>query len=131
MGEVYHATDTRLKGAVAIKVLPEVLASLNHPNIAHVYGVEEADGLKALAMELVEGPTLADRLAEGALSVDEALPIARQVLVPSHGYRYGACRPSGTPRTQNAARSRTKTRKHAPAMGRQSEMIVPMPTPRT
>ena len=96
MGEVYRATDTNLKRAVAIKVLPasvagdherlarfqreaEVLASLNHPNIAHIYGLEDADGIKALVMELVEGPTLADRIAQGALPIDEALPIAKQI----------------------------------------------------
>ena len=82
MGEVYRATDTRLKRQVAIKVLPsmlaadperlgrfqreaEVLASLNHPHIAAIYGFEEANGVKALVMELVEGATLADRIAQG------------------------------------------------------------------
>ncbi|MEQ1760599.1 MAG: protein kinase [Vicinamibacterales bacterium] len=96
MGEVYRATDTKLKRQVAIKVLPqslatdaerlarfqreaEVLASLNHPNIAHIYGLEDADGTKALVMELVEGPTLDDRIAQGAIPVDEALPIAKQI----------------------------------------------------
>jgi len=96
MGQVYRATDTKLKRQVAIKVLPasvagdaerlarfqreaEVLASLNHPNIAHIYGLEDADGVKALVMELVEGPTLADRIAQGAIPVDEALPLARQI----------------------------------------------------
>ena len=96
MGEVYRATDTKLKRDVAIKVLPsalaadperlarfqreaEVLASLNHPNIAAIYGLEEADSTKALVMELVEGPTLADRIAQGAIPVDEALPIAKQI----------------------------------------------------
>ncbi len=96
MGEVYRATDTKLKRQVAIKVLPaaltadhdrlarfqreaEVLASLNHPNIAAIHGLEESDGLKALVMELVEGPTLADRIAQGAIPLDEALPIARQI----------------------------------------------------
>ncbi len=96
MGEVYRATDTNLKRAVAIKVLPdafafdserlarfqreaEVLASLNHPNIAQVYGLEGVDGGKALVMELVEGPTLADRIAQGPIPLDDALPIARQV----------------------------------------------------
>ena len=56
-----------------------MLASLNHPNIAAIYGLEEADGVKALVMELVEGPTLADRIAQGAIPLDEALPIARQI----------------------------------------------------
>src|SRR5258707_5726629 len=92
MGEVCRATDTKLGRDVAIKILPEafaqdpdrmarftreaqVLASLNHPNIAAIYGVEE----RALVMELVEGPTLAERIAQGAIAVDEALPIARQI----------------------------------------------------
>ena len=96
MGEVYRATDSRLKRQVAIKILPsgvaadpdrlarfqreaEVLASLNHPHIAAIYGLEEANDVKALVMELVEGPTLADRIAQGALPLDEAVPIARQI----------------------------------------------------
>jgi eukaryotic-like serine/threonine-protein kinase len=96
MGEVYRATDSRLKRHVAIKILPaalaadpdrlarfqreaEVLASLNHPHIAAIYGLEESDGIKALVMELVEGPTLADRIVEGPIPIDEALPIARQI----------------------------------------------------
>src|SRR4051794_30513712 len=96
MGEVYRATDTNLKRQVAIKVLPasvatdperlarfqreaEVLAALNHPNIAHIHGLEKSDGTIALVMELVEGPTLAERIAQGALPVDEALPIAKQI----------------------------------------------------
>jgi Tol biopolymer transport system component len=96
MGEVYRATDTNLKRAVAIKVLPEsiaaererlarfqreaeVLASLNHPNIAAIYGLERSDGATALVMELVEGPTLADRIAKGPIPLDEALPIAKQI----------------------------------------------------
>jgi eukaryotic-like serine/threonine-protein kinase len=96
MGEVYRATDTRLKRQVAFKVLPssvtadpdrlarfqreaEVLASLNHPNIAGLHGIEESDGVKALVLELVEGPTLADRIAEGPVPLADALPIARQI----------------------------------------------------
>ncbi len=100
MGEVYRARDTKLKRDVAVKVLPsalaanperlarfqreaEVLASLNHPNIAAIYGLEEADSTKALVMELVEGPTLEDRIAQGAIPVDEALPIANKSPKPS------------------------------------------------
>jgi serine/threonine-protein kinase len=96
MGEVYQATDTNLKRQVAIKVLPasmaadaerlarfqreaEVLAALNHPNIAQIHGLEKSDGTIALVMELVEGPTLADRIADGAIPIDEALPIVRQI----------------------------------------------------
>ena len=96
MGEVYRATDTRLKRDVAVKVLPaalagdpdrlarfqreaEVLASLNHPNIGGIYGLEESGGVTALVLELVEGPTLADRIAQGAIPIDESLPIARQI----------------------------------------------------
>ena len=96
MGEVYRATDTNLKRSIAIKVLPhavasdgdrlarfqreaEVLASLNHPNIAAIYGLEKRDGTTALIMELVEGPTLADRIARGPLPVDDALPVAKQI----------------------------------------------------
>src|SRR3990172_982535 len=97
MGEVYRATDTKLKRDVAIKVLPEpfaadadrlarfqreaeVLASLNHPNIAQIYGLEKAEGITALVMELIEGPTLADRLEQGPLPAEEALPIAMQII---------------------------------------------------
>ena len=96
MGQVYQATDTKLDRDVALKVLPQaftddpdrlvrfereakVLASLNHPNIGHIYGLEEAAGQKALVLELVEGPTLADRIAQGPIPVDEALPIAKQI----------------------------------------------------
>jgi serine/threonine-protein kinase len=96
MGEVYRATDTKLKRPVAVKVLPaslasdrervarlrreaEVLAALNHPHIAQIYGLEDSTDVTALVLELVEGPTLADRLARGPMSVDEVLPIAKQI----------------------------------------------------
>ena len=96
MGEVYRAHDTTLDRDVAIKVLPDafatdperlarfereakVLASLNHPNIAAIYGLEKSDDTRALILELVEGPTLQDRIAKGPIPLDEALPIARQI----------------------------------------------------
>jgi serine/threonine protein kinase len=96
MGEVYRARDSRLNRDVAIKVLPiifasdaermarfqreaQLLASLNHPNIASIYGLEEKDGVRALVMELVEGPTLAVRIGAGPILIEEALPIARQI----------------------------------------------------
>ena len=96
MGEVWRATDSRLRREVAIKVLPpaftadrerlarfereaQTLASLSHPNIAAIYGLEEADGVRALVMELVDGEDLSARIARGALPLDEALPIARQI----------------------------------------------------
>jgi serine/threonine protein kinase len=114
MGKVWRARHTALKRDDALKVLPDafaadpdrlarfqreaqVLASLNHPNIAHVYGLEEGPAeaghhVRALVMELVEGPTLAERIEQGPLVVDEALSVARQVLEALEAaHELGAC----------------------------------------
>jgi eukaryotic-like serine/threonine-protein kinase len=96
MGEVYRARDTKLGRDVAIKILPShftsdpdrlarferearVLASLNHPHIGAIYGLEDADGVRALVLELVDGETLADRITRGPIPVQDALSIARQM----------------------------------------------------
>src|SRR5207342_2072755 len=96
MGEVYRARDTKLKREVAIKILPdefsrdpdrisrfqreaEVLASLNHPHIAAIHSLEQANGSRFLVLELVEGETLAGRIQRGALPIDEALTIAKNI----------------------------------------------------
>jgi serine/threonine protein kinase len=114
MGEVYRAKDKVLGRDVAIKVLPEefakdadrvarfqreakLLASLNHPNIAAIHGLEEANGTHFLVLELIEGDTLADRLRRGAISVEESLKLALQIaeaLEAAHenGYSKSPCR---------------------------------------
>jgi len=96
MGEVYRARDAKLNRDVALKIVSgafiadpdrlarfrreaQVLASLNHPNIAAIYGFEDSGATHALVLELVEGPTLADRIAEGPIALVDAIPIAKQL----------------------------------------------------
>ncbi|MGO8793925.1 MAG: protein kinase domain-containing protein [Candidatus Sulfotelmatobacter sp.] len=123
MGEVYRATDTKLGRDVALKVIPreftqeaqrmarfqreaQILASLNHPNIASIYGLEESAGVRALVMELVEGPTLGERIAQGSIPVEEAVPIAKQIAealeyAHEHGIIHRDLKPANIKLTDN------------------------------
>ena len=124
MGQVYRARDTKLNRDVALKVLPDsfandperlarftrearTLASLNHQNIAHIHGLEESGGVRALVMELVEGEDLSQRIGRGALPVDDALPIAMQIddaleLIGHDGRRWRPPPPPMTGRVQKS-----------------------------
>jgi serine/threonine-protein kinase len=123
MGEVYRARDARLQRDVAIKLLPasvaadpdrlarftreaQLLATLNHPNIGAIYGVEESDAGAALVLELVEGPTLADRIAHGPVAPDDAIAIARQGGVREGGPALGAVPPRAGAATARRHRRR-------------------------
>jgi len=118
MGEVYRARDARLDRDVAVKVLPasvasdperlarlqreaRTLAALNDPHIAQIYGLEDSGGVTALVMELVEGPTLADRIAQGPIPLEESLPIARQIAEALEGSARARHR---SPRSQTGKR---------------------------
>ena len=123
MGEVYRATDTNLKRQVAIKVLPaavagdaerlarfqreaEVLAALNHPHIAAIYGLEKTPDVTALVMELVEGEDLSQRMARGAIPLDEALPIAKQIAdALEAAHEQGSFTAISSPPTSRSART--------------------------
>lgn len=135
MGEVYSASDTTLGRQVAIKILPDALAadpdrlarfereartlaSLNHPHIAAVYGFEHwADAVPrraALVMELVEGPTLARRIAEGPLPLDEVLPISRQIAEAIEAaHAQGIARSAWRMRRMRGWRSKTRSRRRS------------------
>jgi serine/threonine protein kinase len=125
MGEVYRARDSKLGRDVAIKVLPEaftrdagrvlrfereakLLAALNHPNIAAIYGIEDSNGSLALVMEYVDGPTLADRIRSGPIPIEEVLPIARQIAdaleyAHEHGIVHRDLKPSNVKVTSDDA----------------------------
>ena len=125
MGEVYRARDTKLGRDVAIKVLPSafasdhdrmvrfqreahVLASLNHPHIASIYGLEDSDATHALVMELVEGPTLHERIALGAIPLEEALQVAKQIAealeyAHEHGIVHRDLKPANVKLTKDGA----------------------------
>ena len=147
MGEVYRATDTKLDRDVALKVLPDlftsdpdrlarfereakVLASLNHPNSGHIYGLEEAEpstaegqrsgpgAVKALVLELVEGPTLADRIAQGPIPVDEALAVL--FTLPGEP---GTAENNQMARPQHATRDGSGTRVRCSPVSRSSRAI--------
>jgi serine/threonine protein kinase len=123
MGEVYRARDTKLQRDVALKVLPEhfvtdperlarfqreaqVLASLNHPNIAAIYGLEEADGVRALVLEFVEGPTLQERLrAHGSGLRELADPLAQGSRLRAQGTASSGLEPSALSHKPDAART--------------------------
>jgi serine/threonine protein kinase len=118
MGEVYRATDTNLKRQVAIKVLPasvagdterlarfqreaEVLASLNHPNIAGIHGLEESGGMTALVMELVEGEDLSLRITRGALPITgRETVVSCSSETATRSWRWPDCRVTGGPRPE-------------------------------
>jgi eukaryotic-like serine/threonine-protein kinase len=153
MGEVYHAHDATLNRDVALKILPEsfaldpdrlarfrreaqVLASVNHPNIGAIFGFEESNGAHALVLELVEGPTLADRIASGALALDEALPVARQIadaLEAAHAQGIVhrdlkpaniKIRPDGTVKVLDFGLAKALADEHAPAGATQSPTMT-------
>ena len=127
MGEVYRARDTKLGRDVAIKILPaflahdpdrlarlgreaRALAALNHPHIGSIYGLEEADGIRGLVLELVDGETLADRIAQGPLAIGEAVRIAAQIARGARGRARQGHRPS-----------RSEARQHQDHAGRQRQ----------
>jgi serine/threonine protein kinase len=151
MGEVFRATDTKLDRVVAIKVLPaelaqdperlarfereaKLLASLNHPSIAHVYGFESAtlaDGTSAhfLAMELVEGEDLAERLKRGAIPVVEAIGIAKQIAEAlEEAHEHGIVHRDLKPANVTRARSRTRVRSRARCRTSSPPGWSPMPS---